>query len=399
MEKKVIGLAFVTLIYLHFFGINVLNFPGRGTLLLIILCLFSASSVIKYKQLMFGREILFIIAGLSISIISCFIFRHQPIIKSVGASSGIYFVFFYFFMNARQYTINQVEKCILMLSVLFSLCYIIQYVLYPVPIFSGALDDINNSIEQKRIRMDGSMLTALGGLFCLNKYFIYKKKYYIFFMFLFLIPLVMMGFRTMLAAISLCIIGLLLKYNGFSKQLLKYGLLLFLLMGLFTQTDLFQTVWDNMMERNDVGGNFDNDDYIRWKQLAYFTTSHFKNDIEFFLGSGLPASGSKYGDFMGWVGKETFISWVDWGIVGLSWMVGIPTVIGMIWYSVKAVFIKLPPDYYYLNFFFVYLMLVSVTTLEFCRGGSFIIQAIALYLITLIYNIENAKKNRIANFS
>lgn len=398
MEKRTLGLVFITLIYLHFFGINALNFSGRGILLFIILCFFSVSSVIKYKQLMFGRGILFIAIGLSISIISCFIFRHQPIIKTIGASSGIYFLFFYFFMNTRQYTIQQVEKCILMLAILFSVCYIAQYILYPTPIFAGALDELNNSVEQKRIRMNGSVLAALGALQCLNKYFVFKNKYCLLLLLFFLIPLVMMGFRTMLVGISICILGLLLKYNGFSKKTIKYGLLIFLLMILFTQTDLFQNVWSNMMERNEEGGNFNNEDYIRWKQLAYFTTSHFKNNFEFFLGSGLPASGSKYGDFMGWIGEETLISWVDWGIVGLSWMIGIPAVIGMIGYSIKAAFIKLPPEYYYLNFFFIYLLLVSVTTLEFCRGGSFIIQTMVLYLITKIHS-GNETKNRIADLS
>lgn len=85
------------------------------------------------------------------------------------------------------------------------------------------------------------------------------------------------------------------------------------------------------------------------------------------------------------------IFYVDWGIIGMSWMLGVITLVGMIGYMVVAIIKswKMEP---YIPMWLIYMLLVSVTTGEFIRDGSFIVQALVLALITK-KNICNENRN------
>ena len=79
--------------------------------------------------------------------------------------------------------------------------------------------------------------------------------------------------------------------------------------------------------------------------------------------------------------KGRGIDWTDLGLLSLSWMIGLITVLAMIAYSIKAFLLKVPSEYYYIGVWFIYLVIVSFTTAEFFRSGNFIVQALALYLV------------------
>lgn len=77
--------------------------------------------------------------------------------------------------------------------------------------------------------------------------------------------------------------------------------------------------------------------------------------------------------------------WMDWGILGLSWMIGIPAVLAMLFYCYKVFKIRANLSYYYLPVWFFYLLFSSITTAEFFRQGNFVIQAVCLYLAERVY--------------
>ena len=72
-------------------------------------------------------------------------------------------------------------------------------------------------------------------------------------------------------------------------------------------------------------------------------------------------------------------------------MLGVITLVGMIGYMVVAIIKswKMEP---YIPMWLIYMLLVSVTTGEFIRDGSFIVQALVLALITK-KNICNENRN------
>ena len=108
------------------------------------------------------------------------------------------------------------------------------------------------------------------------------------------------------------------------------------------------------------------------------------------MGSGIPnrliiSDYSKYYD-----GLESFgIHYYDWGILGMSWMMGFMSLIAMVWYSVKAFFTKVPRNKLYLTLWFGYLLACGFTSAEFVRQGCFLIQGIVLYLIHMYSDEKN----------
>ena len=118
------------------------------------------------------------------------------------------------------------------------------------------------------------------------------------------------------------------------------------------------------------------------------------------FGSGMPYQDTAYGKFIYDYMNDTLHYWnSDWGLIGLSWLVGIPTVLVMIYYSIKIFITKLPKEYLYVNMYFFQILISSVTSHEFYIEGNFIIQAVVIaFYISILKNQKlkeyYARKNK-----
>ena len=127
-----------------------------------------------------------------------------------------------------------------------------------------------------------------------------------------------------------------------------------------------------------------NKDYIRLAQFRYFTKERPKNTFEYILGSGMPYGDSKYSKNFE-ANRLNGMQYVDWGLLGLSWMLGILPVLAMILYSLKVIRLKVDKRYIYIGVWYLYLLSTSLFEIEFYRYGNFLVQAIALYLVELAF--------------
>ena len=151
---------------------------------------------------------------------------------------------------------------------------------------------------------------------------------------------------------------------------------------------------DNMMLRQTEGQTFQNEDYVRNIQLFYFINEHPINPLDYFFGSGIPSYSSKYGK--DWYNVSTEIGsygqrmtvgmygWVDWGIIGLSWMTGVPMGILLYGFILFMIFRKYGKRNLYISALYLFLLLTSITTIEFYRQGAYVYHAFILYLTTLL---------------
>jgi hypothetical protein len=289
------------------------------------------------------------------------------------------------------------EKLILILAYSFCICYLVQYIVYPTIIFSGArvMEDV--SAQGLRMRLTGQGLSSLGYFYALTNVLNKDKKdkiTYIILMALCFGVIFLMGFRTMLAFIVILTFAGIIKVNGFNWKLVRYAMAIAIVVNLSLQTKVVSNVLDQMAERQE-NENLDNEDYIRITQMVYFTQMHFNSVGEYIIGSGVPSMGvdsSTYGKKMEKLQSDG-INWVDWGLLSLSWIIGIPAVLMMIFYSFKVILLKLPIDYFYLKIWFIYLIASSFTTMEFYRPGNFIVQAMALYIAEKAHNQWNSNRN------
>lgn len=384
-------ILFLSLLLTNFFGATSIS----NIILLGLICPFIFNEL--FRDSIFKRYILTLFVGLSISILSCYYFRHQPVFLTFKVSVPYYYILFYFVLKHLDLSITEAEKILVCLVLIFCSCYIIQFMVYPKVIFSGADEEY---YEDVRIRLAGQGFSSLGYFLGLNKFILNKNKTgYLLLSFLCFVVIFLMGFRTMLVMIGVFTIITIIRVKGFGQMVFVFGIVCAAIWKVAAEIPVFAGIIKRMAERQKTD-TFSNGDYIRMIQLRYFTQNHFKNIFEYFCGSGIPNYGNgmnSYGKYMKGL-DDTGINYVDWGLLSLSWMIGMVAVLSMIAYSVKAFIMKVPVGYCYLGIWFMYLIVSSFTTMEFFRSGNFIVQSIALYIVEKAY-VEGLFKRYSYNFS
>lgn len=393
---KYIIVIFLSLLLTNFFGATGINNTiSLGLIFPFVVIEFS-------KQSIFKRYIVFVFIGLTLSMISCYYNWEQSMFVTLRVTAPYYYILFYFMLKNINLTVPDMEKALFVLVVIFCVCYILQYIVYPKVIFSGAeveYDDV-------RIRLVGQGFSSLGYFFGLNKYLKNNTKTsYLLLSVLCFSVILLMGFRTMLVMIAISTFLMVIRVNGFSRKLLWYSLLFSGFFIAIFQIPVFADKINSMLDRQEESV-FSNSDYSRVIQFQYFTQEHFKSIWEYIFGSGIPALAkqggliSEYGLYMSGL-EDTGINYVDFGLLSLSWMIGITAVISMIAYSIKAFLLKVSANYYYLGIWFIYLLITSFTTMEFYRPGNFIVQAIALFLVEKVHHdhLRRKKINQIENWN
>lgn len=141
----------------------------RGGLLVLIVV------VLGYKQWriksLFSTYIWMVYFFMFLSAISSYVYRGQTISQSFSADPTLLYLLFYFVLKRYHMTIVQIEKIIYISSLLFVISYIIQYMIYPIAIFSGAAV-VNPEIDDVRFRLIGQGLASVGLFMGFNKYII-----------------------------------------------------------------------------------------------------------------------------------------------------------------------------------------------------------------------------------
>ncbi|MGB4576568.1 MAG: hypothetical protein WBI06_06655 [Paludibacter sp.] len=271
------------------------------------------------------------------------------------------------------------EKALFYLIIIFDICYLYQYYVYPQQLFIGS--DVLEVMKDVRIRMKGQGLVFIGIFLGLNKYLQNTKRYeFLVLFFINLSILFLLGFRTQLLVIAITLMYLYWKVVGINKKLFIY-ISIFSIISFITynNSELLQKKLNFLIERNETD-NFYNSDYGRFSTLNYYINEHFKNSFEYFWGSGLPSESSVYGRYILKL-KDSFIIYADWGFLGFSWMIGIPLTLFFLIFSIKAISIKVDKRYTYLSIWILFILLSTIFTREFFRNGSFLLQAYVLYMI------------------
>lgn len=294
---------------------------------------------------------------------------------------------------------KHVEKALTYLSLALCVFYIVQFIAFQrgivlTDMFADGYDAEAGDLV--RFRAVGSALAAWAYFYGLNGVLVSQKKSFlkVLLLVLGLAVILLMSFRTMVAGLMLCTLVMVIKVNGLKSGLFKYLFLLFVAIVVAYNVPTVQKKIDYMIEKQQGDQTFANDDYIRWINFYYHLDENTKDDVEYYLGVGLNADKNsslciKEDNLM-----EQHLSWVDWGLIGLSWQVGLLTVLGMLLYSFKVIKFRFEPEQVCISVFFLYLVLISITTLEFARTGNFVVQALVLYLAT--YYIKK-NKNKIIN--
>jgi hypothetical protein len=378
----------VLLLTIHFFGISFIPQKINAQDLLAWLIMgFCFINVFNREGLLFKNALILFFVGILINIFSAFFNQGQSPYDTILSFGYYYFILFYFFLHKLEIEMKYLEKIIIGFAVFYSFLYICQVLLYPMQIVNSTADVSRGTI---RLRIEGNGFLMLAYFMVLNRYLLNRKVRDILLAMTFFVVLLMGGFRT-LSVLALLLSGLMfIRLVPFSVK--NYAFLAFvalLFVGLFQVkgiSNIVKGMVDSTSELIQEG-----EKYIRVIELKFFFGEFPINSSVYFLGSGLPGGESSYFRLMKLYEYNLGLFWTDLGIIGFYIMVGPVALAGLLWYSLKAVFIKIPKDKYYLSFYFAYLLVVSITTMEIYREGIFAVQAITLYLIDLAVREQQNK--------
>lgn len=319
-------------------------------------------------------------------LISCIysdITKGQSFIRTVVNSCQYWGLLFYFALSYYRPSIAQCKKILFTLAYIFCICYIIQWIIYPTVLFSGVEAEDKVNVEIFRMRMSGSILCYILYFEGINRFLINKKKQYLLYSIVGFIPILIMGFRSL---IFCTLLGTLIMIPVITKKISKtiiYITLGFIISGLsYLFIPIVNEKVNEMLLRQETD-NFNNDDYIRIISYNYFM-ENFSNTDKFW-GCGVPDTQSNFGkEIFDLQEKGLYLS--DLGLIGLSIMIGLPAVIILSIIIFKCIINCKDINLQFIRFTLLTIFISSIfTSMEIYRSGNFIIIALILYFVS-IYN-------------
>ena len=139
------------------------------------------------------------------------------------------------------------------------------------------------------MRMPGSICAYCLFYYGVNRYILYKKKIDLVYVFLGFLPIIIMGFRSLIAAtVFFTVVMIPFITKSITKTFIWLIVGCVILIGI-SRLGIVQTKINEMLERQESGQTFTNEDYIRFLEYEYFNETIFVKSGERFFGGGVPA--------------------------------------------------------------------------------------------------------------
>jgi len=379
-QKKIILLL---LLLTNFFGLAILNYYELKYIFVLILLYFLLTG--RYKKDKMGICIIAYFIFIIISCLSSYIYNSQNPIKVLAASYPCLGLLFYFTLTKYKISEFEIRNVILKISILFCLCYILQWLVYPAIIFTGAEDKLNIASTYFRMRMPGSICSYILFFFGINDILIHKNKFSVIYILLGFIPIIIMGFRSLVALSVISVFAMIfLVYKNVSKIFLALFTFIVVAGIVVSNVPLVQDKLKDMQKRQETLQTFDNPDYIRYQCYDYFDKYVYKNKLERITGGGYPTYDDNLYNKKHKDALNHSLYWVDLGIVGLSFMIGIPAVLLLVILILLVAYRAKSYDLQYIRFTLLTVLGGSIfTSMELFREGNMLILSLLFYLIHL----------------
>lgn len=374
-------LTAITLLLLGGFGLKFI--PGFcNYIFFLLLLIFGGFHTYWKDKAPYTKPILLYCIFLTLSFVYSMLVHQQNIMTSIGHNYLYYGPLFYFVLLKYRPTFEQAEKFIVALSIIFCICYIIQYLVFPTVIFRGASDDLNIDQNRFRMRLPGSLCSYILFFYGMNKFLITRDTKKLLLMLLGFIPIIIMGFRSLSAG---SVAGIFLMIPFVVRSMRRTIVFVILAAGLSyggMQTKLVQDKLEEMMRRQDDNQTFDNTDYVRYMSLAYYW-NYFDRPGEKIIGAGVPIDiSTKYKKDVDYAAEYYGFYWVDLGIIGLSFVIGIPAVLLLLYMYIYSMWKAKSQNVQYIRFCLAVILAGSVfTSMELYRPGNLLIVTILFYMI------------------
>lgn len=383
---KINNLLFSFLLIVFFLGISLFQtrpFIWLGLSIMIISAVRSFDKKDKFE--------IVIICYCSFVFLSCLyslIFNRQPLITAIESSYHYFGVLFYFVVKRNNPSLDTLLKFLNIIMIITTICYVVQWMIYPTVIFNGAINDFDINDNSFRMRFYCSFLFYLMFLYGINRYAKEHKLIYLTYSVVSFLPILIMGFRSLIA---MAIISMIMTFISVTKQnvssYLKYIVIGSIIIYSSLQFPIVQDKIDEMIERQETEQNFSNENYIRNVALAYYSLE-FSSDITMWIfGGGHPQVGpdetpkNNYQRIFA-NAYSAQMYWNDLGIIGLSYIIGIISVLLLIYLCIMAMYKCKDKELQFIRFgIFCVLVSTIITSMELYRYGNLAVLGLLFYIV------------------
>jgi hypothetical protein len=369
-----IVLFFLIIFLLSFWGLTIFPESLYGHMFYFAWVLICSSFFLFKKESIYGKYLILINIFLFINSLGCSIIRGQNVITTYEGHemSIIGMLNFYFIALSLKNKVSDYESILFHLSIIMCILYIVQYVIYPQVIFRDAGNalmyrELYESADA-RVRVIGQMLGPLAYYMGLNKFFLGEKKSakYLIQALLGLTVVLMLGFRIQLFVLLIFTAYMFMKIFGFSNKMLLYVTIIGLFLYYVVMSIPFvQDTIEHMIERNQDGSS----EEARYITAFYFYNNFFYNNWELIMGAGLPGNAGAYSQTIDHL-KDVGIYFSDCGLLGYSWVAGIPVALLLSIFPLISLFKKVPNAYMYIGITMAFVLFSSTFTREIYREGN-----------------------------
>lgn len=328
-------------------------------------------------------------------------FNGQPLVKSIESSRYNLGLLSFFVTKGLCSNIDFAKSQLRTLMLITIGCYIIQWIVYPTVLFAGSINDFDITDNQFRMRFFCSILFYLAFLYGINMYIVRKRLLYLFYCVLGFLPIIIMGFRSLIAMILISALLLFLKTTQKNiASLFKYVTIGLIIVYSALQVPIVQDKIDEMMTRQESGGTFDNDEYVRNVGLAYYSMAFSEKPLMWVWGGGLPLvtpEDSPKNDYQNLFSQAYGMNlyWNDLGLIGLSYIIGLVATIILIYICIKTMIDCSDPNLQYIRFcILAVLMGTIITSMELYRNGNIVILGVLVYIVHFSKNSRELFQNK-----
>ncbi len=379
-KKKHLEILLLYLLFSSCFGLILLDFRISKYLFTLALFAFCLSGP---KATPCRNAVLCYALSAFASCIYSYMYNHQSLVRLVGNYYDYWGLLFVFVIARYKPTAMQLEKSIRYLSVTYCVCYVVQWLAYPVEIFLASLSEFSIGEDYFRMRLPGSMCAYCLFFMGVNKYVLYKRKSDLFCVFLGFLPIIIMGFRSLVSLTVLCtLIMIPILTRSVARTFVWLVFACVVAVGISRLNPVRAKV-NEMMERQRDDQTFDNADYVRYMEYDFFSGTVFVKPGEKFFGGGLPVSkGTPYYNDMIHAAQVKHYGWNDLGVIGLSYIIGIPAVCLLVGIVAYCIYKAKGERIQYVRFTLLTALLGSiVTSMELFRTGNMLVVSLYLCLV------------------
>lgn len=388
LSSKSNKIVLLILFLISFFGIAIFNIPGFHY----VTSTFILWVAYKYRKEKFVYKpyIYLYFVGFVFSCIYSQLYNDQPFWLTMSFCNGYVGLLFSLFLIHKNLSSKDLIDIVIFIAIVYTILYIVQWIVYPFCIVSSATL-LNADSDTYRLRIPGSISAFVLFYYGINKFLLKDKFRGIVYCCFGFIPIIIMGFRTLTA---ITIVSAFMMIAAVTKKIKKTIFYFILFCGfslMASNIPIVSEKIEEMQERQEHESEAGKDNNIRLIAYYFLSEQYFVKPGEKIFGAGIPTLETEYTKSLNSLVENYHIYWNDIGLVGLSFLIGIPTVLMLCFIYLLCAWRCNSPKLQFVRFTAITMVFGSaITTMELYRAGNILLFSILL-CIEYQYNKELKK--------